>query len=51
MEWLSIPLIVLGFALMVQGFPNIHIGTKVNNYYYNDELDDELDEPTNSKKK
>ena len=46
MEWLALPLTILVFTFMVQGFPNIHIGSKVNHYHYNDEFDD----PTKTKK-
>ncbi len=34
MEWLSLPLALIGIALIFHGFPNIHIGTK--KYYKND---------------
>ena len=34
MELFVIPLIVLAFAFLINGFPNIHIGNK--NYYDKD---------------
>lgn len=39
MEWLSLPLALVGLALIFHGFPNIHIGTK--KYYNKNNKDDE----------
>jgi hypothetical protein len=41
MEWLAAPLIVLAFAFMMNGFPNIHIGRKeIHKHYHNKEDED-----------
>ena len=45
MEWLTAPLIVLAFAFMIHGFPDIRIGTKDTfNHYYGDSQEGEEDE-------
>ena len=36
MEFLAIPLAILAFAFVLNGFPNIHIGRKeIHKHYHN----------------
>lgn len=45
MGWLGIPLTIVGLALLIHGFPNIHIGSKtIKNYYNTEEEDDDSED-------
>ncbi len=44
MAWIGIPLGILAFAFVVNGFPDINIGNTTKNYYYNEEEEDKEEE-------
>lgn len=40
----AIPLCIIAFAFLVNGFPDINIGNKITNKYYNkEEIDEDED--------
>ena len=41
MEYFAIPLAILAFAFLVNGFPKIHIGKKETHNHYHNDGDDE----------
>lgn len=43
MDFLAIPLAILAFAFLLNGFPDINIGNKITNKYYNKEDEEDND--------